>query len=238
MTDIERFRALTVTATLDEWFDTLRELAGNMGYGQILLGLKSRSQVDHRGAFIRSNYPQAWRQRYDEEQFALVDPVVSHCLRSPLPFSWSGYSCHSASAQTFFEEAGAYGLQHGVALPLHGGMGHSGMLSLVWQGGCAKAYQRHLDNTLGRATLLRDFALEGAVSLLSHSQWSHDPLTKRELEVLLWSAAGKTTWEISMILSCSSSTIEFHFKNIRRKFNVSSRQLAVVKALQTKLINP
>ncbi|MGE8459399.1 MAG: LuxR family transcriptional regulator, partial [Pseudomonas alloputida] len=127
---------------------------------------------------------------------------------------------------------------HGVALPLHGGMGHSGMLSLVWQGGCAKAYQRHLDDTLGRATLLRDFALESAISLLSRSQWSHDPLTKRELEVLLWSAAGKTTWEISMILSCSSSTIEFHFKNIRRKFNVSSRQLAVVKALQTKLINP
>ena len=238
MTDIERFRALTATATLDEWFDTLKRLADDMGYGQILLGLKSKAQLDHREAFIRSNYPQAWRQRYDNEDFALLDPVVAHCMGSPLPFSWSGYSCRCESSRRFFEEAAAYGLQHGVALPLHGGQGHSGMLSLVWQGDSGKGYQRHLEQTLGRATLLRDFALESVIALMSRNQWPNAVLTKRELEVLLWCAAGKTTWEISMILSCSSSTIDFHFKNIRRKFNVSSRQLAVVKALQNKLINP
>ncbi|MEG0244401.1 Transcriptional activator protein LasR [compost metagenome] len=238
MNVIEQFRALTATTTLDEWFDTLKRLAGDLGYGQILLGMKWKAQADHREAFIRSNYPQLWRQRYDREDFALVDPVVAHCMRSPLPFSWSGYSSHVKGTRQFFEEAASQGLQHGVALPLHGGQGQSGMLSLVWQGGGGKDYERHLEATLGSATLLRDFAMESIIVLLTPSHWPNTPLTQRELEVLVWSAAGKTTWEISMILSCSASTIDFHFKNIRRKFNVSSRQLAVVKALQSRLINP
>ncbi|MBH3428261.1 helix-turn-helix domain-containing protein [Pseudomonas alkylphenolica] len=57
-------------------------------------------------------------------------------------------------------------------------------------------------------------------------------LTSREQEVLLWCAYAKSSWEIGRILGCKESTVNFHISNILRKFNVSNRVAAVVKALR------
>lgn len=51
-------------------------------------------------------------------------------------------------------------------------------------------------------------------------------LTNREKEFLQWSEAGKSSWEIAMIVDCSEANVNYHFNNIRRKFGVSSRHLA------------
>lgn len=57
-------------------------------------------------------------------------------------------------------------------------------------------------------------------------------LTRREEEVLYWCAVGKTSWEISQILSCKESTVNFHVGNVLRKLSVHSRVAAVIKALR------
>lgn len=62
-------------------------------------------------------------------------------------------------------------------------------------------------------------------------------LTQREHVVLQWSAEGKTSWEIAHILQCSESAVNFHFCNIRRKFDVTSRRAALLKALAQGLIH-
>ncbi len=56
-------------------------------------------------------------------------------------------------------------------------------------------------------------------------------LTPREEEVLYWCSCGKTSWEISQILSCKESTVNFHVSNVLRKLSVHSRVAAVIKAL-------
>jgi len=58
-------------------------------------------------------------------------------------------------------------------------------------------------------------------------------LTTKETQALEWCLKGKTSWEIARIQSCSESTINFHFSNIRRKFAVRSRNAAVFKALES-----
>ncbi|SCZ10431.1 LuxR family transcriptional regulator, quorum-sensing transcription factor LasR [Pseudomonas sp. NFACC15-1] len=62
-------------------------------------------------------------------------------------------------------------------------------------------------------------------------------LTRKETEVLQWSAAGKSSWEISQIVNCSEAGVNYHFSNIRRKFGVSSRWTAAFKALELGLID-
>ncbi|MCY1413043.1 Transcriptional activator protein LasR [compost metagenome] len=57
-------------------------------------------------------------------------------------------------------------------------------------------------------------------------------LTPREHEVLQWCAQGKTSWEIAQILNCTEATANFHFGNIRKKFSVSSRSAALLKAFE------
>ena len=56
---------------------------------------------------------------------------------------------------------------------------------------------------------------------------SGDKLSERELECMRWVAAGKTDWEIGMILAVSSSTARFHIENARRKLVASTRAQAV-----------
>ncbi|MFY0731524.1 helix-turn-helix transcriptional regulator [Pseudomonas sp. NFX15] len=62
-------------------------------------------------------------------------------------------------------------------------------------------------------------------------------LTAKEKQTLTWCFMGKTSWEISRIESCSESTVNFHFANIRRKFAVSSRRAALLKAIESGVIN-
>ena len=52
-------------------------------------------------------------------------------------------------------------------------------------------------------------------------------LSKREEEILRWVAAGKTNWEISVILHVSLNTIKFHLKNIFQKLGVENRWSAI-----------
>jgi len=61
-------------------------------------------------------------------------------------------------------------------------------------------------------------------------------LTNREREVLQWSAAGKSSWEIGQIVSCTEAGVNYHFCNIRRKFGVRSRWIAMAIALEQGLI--
>jgi LuxR family quorum-sensing transcriptional regulator LasR len=62
-------------------------------------------------------------------------------------------------------------------------------------------------------------------------------LTAREKEVLQWTAAGKSSWEIARIVDCTEAGVNYHFCNIRRKFGVRSRWIAMVMALEQGLIH-
>lgn len=69
--------------------------------------------------------------------------------------------------------------------------------------------------------------------------WSRDiDLSPREIDVLTWSARGKSSEEIAQILELSKRTVDFHMDNARAKLGVATRIQAVVKAISGKLIEP
>jgi LuxR family transcriptional regulator len=55
-------------------------------------------------------------------------------------------------------------------------------------------------------------------------------LSGKELEVLKWSADGKSAQDIADILNVSKSTVDFHIKNSVTKLQVSNKTAAVVRA--------
>jgi DNA-binding response OmpR family regulator len=63
-------------------------------------------------------------------------------------------------------------------------------------------------------------------------------LTQREIETVTWSARGKTSDEIAIILGVTKRTVDFHMDNARTKLGASTRTEAVVKAVTGKLIEP
>lgn len=62
------------------------------------------------------------------------------------------------------------------------------------------------------------------------------PITPREREVLCWSAAGKSYWEIAKILGIKERTVRFFMSNARQKLDVVSNTQAVAEAVWRGLI--
>jgi DNA-binding response OmpR family regulator len=56
-------------------------------------------------------------------------------------------------------------------------------------------------------------------------------ITRREADVLIWVAKGKTDWEIAQILSISERTVNKHLEQIYRKLGVNNRTSATALAL-------
>jgi len=62
-------------------------------------------------------------------------------------------------------------------------------------------------------------------------------LTAREKEILGWVREGKSTGDISAVLTISQDTVKYHLKNIFHKLNATSRSQAVAIAIENKLID-
>ncbi|WP_029532330.1 autoinducer binding domain-containing protein [Pseudomonas asplenii] len=230
---------LLSAADAKTWFQSLALSARKLGYNRVLYALKPNKETPNNTAEIMSNYPDDWRHRYDNEKYAWIDPTVCHSFSSSLPIAWEEKLYKTPKEKEFAEEARQAGLSHGMTLPIHGPQGQVGMLSLSCDPMSESEYQKTLKHNMGSATLLRDYAVTSSSNhFLQGSGYLAPRLTPREQEILHWTWAEKTTWEIGQILSLSEPTVEFHVKNIRRKLNVTSRRLAVARAIQLDLISP
>jgi DNA-binding CsgD family transcriptional regulator len=61
-------------------------------------------------------------------------------------------------------------------------------------------------------------------------------LSQRELEILTWSAKGKTYWEISQILGIGFASVHSHTNTLRMKLNAVNIAHAVARGYELGLI--
>lgn len=65
----------------------------------------------------------------------------------------------------------------------------------------------------------------------------HPQLTVREIEVLRWTADGKSAQDIANILSLSKATVDFHVRNAVAKLQVPNKTAAAVRATVLGILN-
>jgi len=223
----------------ETWFNAVAHLVDTWGFDRVLVAMLPRPGMRLEDAYSRSTYSPAWRRIYDEQGLAHIDPTVSHCLTRSTPLVWSPELFATRAQRALYEGACLHGLRSGVSLPIHGPNQEAGMLCVANNVNPTDPFWLQIDNLLPDLVLLRDLVIDtGRRHLLSHTQTLLPQLTPRERECLNWTARGKSTWEISHILSCSEAAVNFHVKNIRTKFGVNSRRAAAVIAMQLGLIDP
>jgi len=220
------------------WRRALFDLSASLGFEQVLYGVVNSRHAQFEHAFLQSNYSVEWRHRYDAERLAYNDPTVGHCLTSTLPIVWEPETFKSDAERALYEEASGYGIRSGVTLPIHGPNGEFGVISFASDGKTGPDFVKAISESMPSLTLVRDYAFASSQRFVEAPGGAAPRLTRRELEVLNWVMAGKSSWEISMITRCSEATVNFHLANVRQKFNVNTRQQAVVKAISLGLINP
>ena len=240
MASIERFATLLECGTETAWMEALFQLGNDHGFESTLIAVVPDHQTSLEQAFLRSNYSPNWRNVYDSAKLVYVDPTVAHCTTRSTPLIWEPDIFASEQQKIMYEEACSHGLRSGLTLPFHGANGELGILCFVNDVMPSKRFQREAWHAMPDLTLMRDFAFEASLKFAKPSlqipSHPHPAITRRELECLKWSATGKSSWEIARILNCSESTINFHFSNIRRKFDTATRQQAIVKAMRLGLI--
>ncbi len=233
----EAFSGAESTTDLCELLE--RELSDS---GFPLYAYRGMNFGDLRSApFFSSNYPSDWLHHYQDRQYILVDPVPSACSNERLPFRWGADETVGAITQAqreFFEEATSAGIRSGIAIPVHGAGAEFSMLS-VTSTGDAKEFRSlctEYGDWLHMVALYFHDALSRRLAREAGKEQVH--LTPRERECLLWTAKGKTAWEIAVILSISDGTVVFHLKNAIKKLGVNNKQHAVVAAIMRNLIQP
>lgn len=184
-----------------------------------------------------TTYPMGWVQHYESQGYVRHDLVILEGRRSLLPFPWSQQSARrqiSAEQRRIFDEAGEWGIRDGLAIPIQGVGQDFAMANIAIDG--------HDVGALGQGTisLLQVAALNyhALMDQLSTPAVPEVRLTPRETEVLVWSAQGKSAWDISQILSISEHTVVYHVEKAKAKLGASTRQYAIVKAILYGLIHP
>ena len=222
------------------WSANLFALAQRQGFEQVLYGAVGSRYARLETAFLHSNYSATWRQRYDSEKLHYVDPTVAHCLGSALPIVWEPDTFKQPNQRELYEEACGYGIRSGITFPIHGPGGEFGVISFASDSLPNERFARAIIHFLPTLSLIRDYAFQSSLKFIrARHDAVHTPhLTKRELEVLSWVMVGKSSWEVSKIPTCSEATINFHIANIRQKFNVNTRQQALVKAIALGILTP
>lgn len=240
MIDLEQLLVLAECETPRAWCAALVKLGQQLGFEQVLYGAALSKHTPLEQAFVRTNFPAEWRANYESRKLHVVDPVVGHCLTSSLPLVWTARTFVTPDQQTLYEEASAFGIGGGITLPIHGPNGEFGMMCFVSDVEPERKFRSALNHFISALLLLRDYAFDSSLKFLRPAECRvpPPPLTNRELEILKWMMAGKSTWEIAKIGLCSEATVNFHIANIRKKFDVNSRGQAVAKALRLGIVAP
>lgn len=226
--------------------DALRELftgfIGDLGMSVFTYAaLRTPAAGEDEGAdMLVTNYPLSWREFYDGEQMIHVDPVIARASQSVVPVIWSELMTEPelrTDQKTFMHEARNHGLIQGVTVPIHARDGFA-LLS------CASDLPD--SEFVSALPMLRHALHIGALyyheraTRLREQVRGHGSvqLSKRERDVLLWAARGKTAWETSEILHISEHTVKQYLKSSMDKLGVSSKPQAVVRAIMLYLIFP
>ena len=181
--------------------------------------------------------PEAWMRHYREKQYADIDPKFQSANKSRKTLVCNAYELIKKSdttTQPFWNDSINFGLQHGITIPIKSHLGGDGMLciSLPSNASCRKDTLHHLS----LFEILAHHLQINIERLLIDSNTDIKMLSIREIEVLKWTAYGKTADETAKILSISYTTVLFHLNNARKKLNASNKHQLTARAIALGII--
>jgi len=164
-------------------------------------------------------------------------PIYVSVRRTVLPIAWSveqierQHTLMSAPKPPVLAHFRAYNLSGGLLLPLSS---IDGTRHVIRFDGDRTATLQEETNDLFMLSMHFFDAYDRARYPMGNNPLG---LTERELDVVRWSATGKTSAEIGLILSLSDHTINAYMNNALKKLDCVNRTQLVAKALRMRIIS-
>ena len=121
---------MVATPALDNILRRLETADGIDGMQSSIVELKDHFEIDHMmyhwviangEQFGIGTYSQAWVERYIDQNYERIDPVIKGCFQRFHPVDWKRLDWSSKAARAFLNEAMDYGLgNQGFSVPIRG----------------------------------------------------------------------------------------------------------------------
>ncbi len=180
---------------------------------------------------------EAWGEHYMRTRSYEADPITPELFYTAEPFNWVEHFRHrqlSPAAKRVLDDAKEFGAVEGLITPLHG----LGSISSVTVAG-RKPDMRDPMVRVGGHILSSYYASMGRRIMHGKEMASVTAphLTDRQVECLKWVRAGKTSYEIGVILGISSRVVDEHVAAACERLHVRTRAQAVIEAAAHSLLS-
>lgn len=182
-----------------------------------------------------STLPSGMLQNYAANGYETADPLVTLSMGPTIPTAWKLSDWEDTASplrRRWMDDNRAAGLRAGALIADHSD-GVPKVISLCGPNTDLHPQQHLVLHVAGLEALLRmrEIGLHAMGAPLV-------PLSAREVECLQWVGAGKSDWDISVILAISEKSVNAYVERAKHKLGVTSRAQALVMALRHGLIRP
>lgn len=169
----------------------------------------------------------AWLTRYVARGYQKTDRLVTAAIAAIQPFFFEDVFNTPPSLPEQVEMETMFPYRRGFVVPMHSPFGRFAILSAASDLSDEEWHDQRF-HSLARVSLLAHTAHQSAEGLASRAAVS---LSEREKSVLKWSALGKTSDEIALLLGVTERTVRKHIASCMDKLGAASRIQAVSQAL-------
>ena len=232
---LEAINRIEASENASETFNETRRYFRSLGAQTLLIGRVANPVLAGKSIdrFGLSDWNEDYAREWIVSDSVAHDPVTQFALKTRRTFDWKTARQHaSPRGRAIMDRGRDFGLSDGIAIPVTAGALPLGVVSVG------------LEDQPSRETvaIMDVVAIHAYTHLLSFLDCDEAApplqLTARELDILTFSAAGKTSWEIGKIYGISDSTVKTHMRNIIGKLNAANKTHAVTIALRSGQIMP
>ncbi len=225
--------ALDATGTLEQLDEIILGLRDAYGVAHLVY-----HWVDSAGdQYGCGTYSDAWRQRYLDQNYVRVDPVVAGCFQRFHPVDWKRLDWTGKAVKAFRLEAAEYGLgNQGYSIPIRGPNGQFALFTVnhscsdeAW----TKFIEAHGRDLILIAHYFNQKALEFEPGRVPEAAQALSP---REVDAMTLLALGYSRAQVADSLSISENTLRVYIESARFKLGALNTTHAVARAMSRGLI--
>ena len=235
---LQRYYEVSQAPDLDTFRRNLSNMTADMDFGLFGAMLVVENSLEKKPAsyYLIDNAPSAYADASREQDRLARDPVLRRFKTLSVPFTYDQDLYVSEKAGDLWEEQAVFGYKVGVGVAIHLPNHQHFVLGMDRETALPISGEK-ISRLLADLQLLAVHAQAAATRLLLPLIEPEKPkLSARELEVLKWTKAGKTAWEIGQILNLSESGVNYHLRSIFMKLDAVSKHQAVLRALALGLL--
>jgi len=227
---LDSIQGIEESQSFDNTFAILRKFVERAGGTSLLIGQVVNPVIRGKPlqSYGRSDWPSEYLKEWVENDYVIHDPITHLVLKASDPFDWDeAYEQGSEFGKKILDRAKEFGLTNGISIPIRTDYLPLGVVSIGYEGEFNSDYLEYVE-------IVSIHAYTHAQSLRSKDKGPTPiPLSKREVEILTFTAAGKTAWEISVILGIADTTVKTHIRNIIGKMGTTNKTHAVMKGIES-----